>query len=66
MSQALTLNSYLFHDLFGDVEHALLLKSEAVDAIRSIEQGLDVLPDVLGELLEEDLGLLFRQRPHLS
>ena len=60
MSRGLTLNSYLFHDLFGDVEHALLLKSEAVDAIGPVEEGLDVLPDVLGELLEEDLGLFLR------
>ena len=60
VSQALTLNSYLFHDLFGDVEHALLLKSEAVDAIWPVEEGLDVLLDVLVELLEEDLVLFLR------
>lgn len=40
------------------------MKSEAVGAILTLQELLDVLSDVLGQLLEEDLRFFLGQRAH--
>ena len=55
----------LFHDLLRDVINSFAVKPEAVNAVGSVDQLPDVFSDVLGQLLEQQLRLFFRQRPHL-
>ena len=42
----------------------VLQKSEATNLIGAVNEEADVTSDVLGQLLEEDLGFLLRQRTH--
>lgn len=55
----------LFHDLLRDVINSFAVKPEAVNAVGSVDQLPDIFSDVLGQLLEQQLRLFFRQRPHL-
>ena len=58
--------THLFHDSLRDVEDSFAVQSEAVDAVRSVDQVLDVLANVFGELLEKDSRLVFGQGTHFQ
>ncbi len=47
-----------------DVIDAVIVQAKAVGLIRSVNQELDVAPNVLCQLLKEDLGLLLGERTH--
>jgi hypothetical protein len=56
--------AYLLHDLFRDVEDPLPVQPKAVESVLPLDEALDVVADVLGQLLEEDLRLLLGQGTH--
>ncbi len=57
---------HLFHVSLRHVEDSLPVQTEAVVSIFPLDQTLDAVANVFGELFEEHLSLLFRQGPHLD
>ena len=62
---------FLAADAVGDLEHtladvedAVVVQAKAVRLVGPINQKLDIAANVLGELLEKDLGLLLSQWSH--
>lgn len=55
----------LFEMIFAAVKHTVIVKSEAVKTIWTIDQPLDIASDILAKFLEKVLRFLTRQRPHL-
>ena len=58
--------SRLLHDLLRDVVDPVPVQAEAVRAVGPVDQQLDVLSDVFGQLFKEDFGLVVCERPHFS
>ena len=54
----------LLHDLLRDIEDPVSVEAEAVGAVRPVNQELDVLSDVLGQLFKKHGCFVICKRSH--